>query len=486
MTCCRIAILQPRIVMTSCDGCRLARRGVHDSVTWVSNSTRDNAGKMQPEGSTPGATTPGGTSQDVAARAVGPALAIAGILLIATNLRMPMTSASPLLPRIREDVGLSAASASFLISLPLLCFAVFSPIVPRIAARFGLAHSLFGALVAVNVGIVLRSWVGSFGLWAGTVLIGVGIAIMNVLLPALIKRDFPDQAGTLTGVYSAFQSLMAALAAAVAVPIAGLPGWGWQGALGLTLGAGLIGLAVFAPQVRADHVVRRQQVLARNQVAAAADAGAGSAEVEATVQASAAASPAAARPRSLLRSPLAWVITAFMGFQSTLFYSVLTWWPAIEMSSGISEESAGFHIAVIQASGIVGSLVAGWLMRRDVVGPTVLVAVSTVIVVLAGTMFVPQLALLWALLIGTAQGGLFTVALTLFGARARTPMSAARLSGMAQTFGYVVAASVPPVLGVVREATGSWTASLWILLGVAVITLVAGLVSAKPRYVEEH
>lgn len=175
-----------------------------------------------------------------------------------------------------------------------------------------------------------------------------------------------------------------------------------------------------------------------------------------------------------------------MGFQSTLFYSVLAWWPAIEMSSGISEESAGFHIAVIQASGIVGSLVAGWLMRRGVVGPTVAVAVSTVIVVLVGTMFVPQLALLWALLLGTAQGGLFTVALTLFGARARTPMSAARLSGMAQTFGYVVAASVPPVLGVVREATGSWTASLWILLGIAVITLVAGLVSAKPRYVEEH
>lgn len=439
----------------------------------------------------------------VAARAVSPALAIAGILLIATNLRMPMTSASPLLPRIREDVGLSAASASFLISLPLLCFAVFSPIVPRIAARFGLAHSLFGALIAVNVGIILRSWVGSFGLWAGTVLIGVGIAIMNVLLPALIKRDFPDHAGTLTGVYSAFQSLMAALAAAVAVPIAGLPGWGWQGALGLTLGAGLIGLAVFAPQVRADHVVRRQQVLARNQVATAAsdagassDVGAASAETEATAQANPAiassaaspaeASPAAARPRSLLRSPLAWVITAFMGFQSTLFYSVLTWWPAIEMSSGISEESAGFHIAVIQASGIVGSLVAGWLMRRDVVGSTVAVAVSTVIVVLAGTMLAPQLALLWALLLGTAQGGLFTVALTLFGARARTPMSAARLSGMAQTFGYVVAASVPPVLGVVREATGSWTASLWILLGIAVITLVAGLVSAKPRYVEEH
>lgn len=388
-----------------------------------------------------------------------------------------MTSASPLLPRIKEDVGLSAASASFLISLPLLCFAVFSPIVPRIAARFGLAHSLFGALIAVNVGIVLRSWVGSFGLWAGTILIGVGIAIMNVLLPALIKRDFPDHAGTLTGVYSAFQSLMAALAAAVAVPIAGLPGWGWQGALGLTLGAGLIGVAVFAPQVRADHVMRRQQVLDRQAADAAGNPAA----------ASAATSPAAvARPRSLLRSPLAWVITAFMGFQSTVFYSVLTWWPAIEMSSGISEESAGFHIAVIQASGIVGSLVAGWLMRRDVVGSTVLVAVSTVIVVLAGTMFVPQLALLWALLIGTAQGGLFTVALTLFGARARTPMSAARLSGMAQTFGYVVAASVPPVLGLVREATGSWTASLWILLGIAVITLVAGMVSAKPRYVEEH
>lgn len=449
---------------------------------------RDSAGKKQPEGSTPGIETQGVETPGVAARAVSPALAIAGILLIATNLRMPMTSASPLLPRIREDVGLSAASASFLISLPLLCFAVFSPIVPRLAARFGLAHSLFGALVAVNVGIVLRSWVGSFGLWAGTVLIGVGIAIMNVLLPALIKRDFPDQAGTLTGVYSAFQSLMAALAAAVAVPIAGLPGWGWQGALGLTLGAGLIGLAVFAPQVRADHVVRRQQVLARSQVASeASDAGAGSAETEGTAQASpATASSAAARPRSLLRSPLAWVITAFMGFQSTLFYSVLAWWPAIEMSSGISEESAGFHIAVIQASGIVGSLVAGWLMKRGVVGSTVAVAVSTVIVVLVGTMFVPQLALLWALMIGTAQGGLFTVALTLFGARARTPMAAARLSGMAQTFGYVVAASVPPVLGVVREATGSWTASLWILLGIAVITLVAGLVSAKPRYVEEH
>ena len=330
-------------------------------------------------------------------------------------------------------------------------------------------------------------------------LIGVGIAIMNVLLPALIKRDFPDHAGTLTGVYSAFQSLMAALAAAVAVPIAGLPGWGWQGALGLTLGAGLIGMAVFAPQVRADHVMRRTKILDRQAADAAAAGEMSGAEAPDAVASPAtpasASSPAPApasetappaRPRSLLRSPLAWVITAFMGFQSTLFYSILAWWPAIEMSSGISEESAGFHIAVIQASGIVGSLVAGWLMKRGVVAPTVAVAVSTVITVLVGTMLAPQLALLWALLIGTALGGLFTIALTLFGARARTPMSAARLSGMAQTFGYVIAASVPPVLGVVHEATGSWTASLWILLGIAVITLVAGLVSAKPRYVEEY
>jgi len=182
-------------------------------------------------------------------------VALIGLLLIGANLRAAITSVGPVLGIIQQDQSLSAVAASVLISVPLVAFAIVSPLVPAISAQLGLERSLAAALAALAIGIVLRSAPPQPLLWVGTLLLGVGIALLNVLLPALVKRDFPQAIGQVTGTYSAVQSACAALAAGLAVPVAGESPQGWRLALGIWAGLALIALAVVIPRLRRSRPV---------------------------------------------------------------------------------------------------------------------------------------------------------------------------------------------------------------------------------------
>lgn len=381
-------------------------------------------------------------------------LALVGILIAGANLRAGITTVGPVLDRVRDDLGLSSTTASALISLPVLCFAVFSPIAPGVARRLGLEPAVTVALAILAVGIVTRSVPWAPALWIGTVLLGLAVALINVLLPAMVKRDFSDSAGRVTGAYSVAQAGFAALASGVAVPVAGTTDHGWRLAFGMWTGLALIGLAVFLPQLRSP----------------------------------AAACDVAAAPETPHRLPwgsaLAWQVTLFMGLQSTIYFTTVTWWPAIEEAHGVGRGAAGAHQSIFQLCAIVGSIGAAAGVQRMQRDQRALITVLTLMSAagILGELVLPGVSIVWTALVGVACGGLIVVALALFGLRTRHHAEAAALSGMAQSCGYLLAAAGPIVVGALHDRTSGWTASLVVLLCVVAAQLVSGLGAARHRY----
>src|SRR4051794_28896788 len=242
------------------------------------------------------------------ARAGRNVLIVAGVLLIGAVGRAPITSVGPLVTDVRHDLGLSSAASGLLTTLPLLAFSAFSLIAPRIAGRIGLERSLGLALVLLAGGIVVRSLPTQ--LWTGTLGVGAAIACFNVLLPGVVKRDYPDRVAQLTGGYSATQSVVAAIASGTAVPLAAALGGG-RLALSTWVLLVIVAAAVWAPQVRGGPASGRPTA------------------------------PPAALP---WRRALAWQVTLFMGVQSLCFYVLVTWLPTLERDHGIAPAVAGWHL----------------------------------------------------------------------------------------------------------------------------------------------
>jgi CP family cyanate transporter-like MFS transporter len=313
------------------------------------------------------------------------------------------------------------------------------------------------------VGLVLRSLPGLALLWGGTALIGVAIAILNVVLPALVKRDFPTRIGQITGSYSAVQSLFAALAAGVAVPVAGMSALGWRLPLGMWAVLAVVALAVLAPQLRRHTVVARSQ----DDVSVTAhdlDGG--------------------ARWRSPWRSALGWQVTAFMGMQSVAFYVFITWLPSIETAAGVSAGEAGLHQLFLNGFGIVGSIGCSFLIPRFRDQRLLaMIAPALIIVSAGGILIAPQLSGIWTSVTGVAGGASIVLALSFFGLRTSHHSQAAALSGMAQTVGYSFAAAGPIAAGALHDATGSWTPALAVVIVLQALLVVVGAFAGRARVV---
>ncbi|GAA4841094.1 MFS transporter [Luteimicrobium xylanilyticum] len=394
-------------------------------------------------------------------------LALVGVLLVAANLRASITTVGPVLDDVQRDLRLSSAAGSALISLPLVAFAVVSPVTPALARRLGLERALAGALALLAAGIVLRSVPGPGLLWVGTVLLGVAIAVLNVVLPAVVKRDHPTRIGTLTGAYSAVQASFAALAAGLAVPVAGAATSGWRLALGIWAGLAVVALAFVLPQPSRPSVV-----------AAAEDA-------QALDDTAPEILPDAAGTRSARtpwRTALGWQVTLFMGLQSVTFYVLITWLPSVEHDHGVGASAAGVHLLLLNGCGIVGSLCCSALLHRvpdqrplGLAGPLLFAAA------VAGMLGAPGAAAAWACVAGVAGGLCIVLALSLFGLRTTDHHQAASLSGMAQSVGYLLAAAGPIAFGALHDATGSWRVPLVVLLGVSGGQAVFGTLAGRAR-----
>ena len=379
-----------------------------------------------------------------------PLLLIAGILLIATTLRVAFTGAAPLLDAIRSEYGLTTAQTGLLTTLPLLAFGLVSPLAAGVARRFGIERSLLLAMILICLGIGLRSLPFVSLLFIGTAVIGCGIALGNVLLPGLIKRDFSQHVAKMTGAYSLTMGGAAALGSAMVVPLA-LAGLGWRGALLTLMVFPLLALFVWLPQSR------RQ--------ATAPLTGSG-----------------AIHNRGIWRSALAWQVTLFLGINSLVYYVIIGWLPAILQSIGYSEAQAGSLHGLLQLATAAPGLAIPLILHRlkDQRGIAVLVAMMCAVSAL-GLWFLPGQAVMWTLIFGFGSGATMILGLTFIGLRASSAHQAAALSGMAQALGYLLAACGPPLMGRIHDANGDWHIPLLAVALISLVMAVCGALAGRDR-----
>ncbi|MEU4564135.1 MFS transporter [Actinoplanes sp. NPDC023936] len=370
----------------------------------------------------------------------------ATVFLVALCLRPAITAVGPLLPQISVDEHLGEAAQGLLGALPLLAFALVSPQVHRFARRLGTERAVLAALLVLAAGGVVRSYAGDHGLWVGTAVIGCAIAVGNVLVPVIVKRDYAANVSRATGYYTVCITLAAATASALAVPIAGPTSWRF--ALSVWSLLALLIAVIWLPRTRAS--------------------------------ATPVATPAAPSGVSVWRQPRAWLITAFMGLQSTTFYMLVTWLPTIEIAGGVSERTAGLHLFLFQGMGIIGGLTIPFLLRHPRHRPLgAVVASLPVLLAIIGLLTAPALAVAWTTIAGLGQGAALVTALTLISLGGRDHAETTRLSGMAQSLGYLLAASGPFLAGLLAERTGAWTASLFLVAGFALLQIAAGAAAAR-------
>jgi CP family cyanate transporter-like MFS transporter len=390
-------------------------------------------------------------------RRAGVVLLVAGIMVLALNLRAAITSLPPVFPDLAARLHLSTAGVTLLATIPVLCFGVFSGVAAPLSRRFGEERVLLGALALLATGLALRGALPGWLLYPGTVLGTAAIALMNVLLPSLIKRRQPRRAGLLIGVYLLCLALGSVLGSLLAVPLYRDTGHvAWLGGpvrftLWLWAIPAVIAFAVWLPQWR----YRTRP-------------GPGDA--------------AAARV-SVARHLLAWQVTAFMGLQSLTYYATLSWLPTLFADRGMSAAQAGDLSALMNFGNAVTALLIPVLAHR-MAGQRAL-AVPTVIGTaagIAGALYAPLGgAWAWVLLLGLSQGASLSLAIFFTVARSPDPVTAASLSALAQSGGYLLATTGPLAVGLLHDATRGWDVPIALLLVLCAAELVSGWLAGRDR-----
>ncbi|KPX04888.1 CynX/NimT family MFS transporter [Pseudomonas syringae] len=381
-----------------------------------------------------------------------PWLLLLGLVLVALNLRPALSSVAPLLNEVSASLGMSAAEAGLLTTLPVLCLGLFAPLAPILARRFGSERVVLVVLLTLASGLAVRSLFGEVGLFTGSLLAGASIGVIGVLLPGIVKRDFPHKAGAMTGVYTMALCLGAAIAAGSTVPLSQYVGDSWQIGLVFWLIPALIAALFWFPQARAMHGSHRDVY----------------------------------RVRGLLRDPLAWQVTLYMGLQSSLSYIVFGWLPSILIGRGLTPTQAGLLLSGSIIAQVISALAVPYLATRGKDQRlAIMLVMSLTLTGLFGCLYAPLGGLWgWAILLGIGQGGTFSLALALIVLRSRDSHVAANLSSMAQGFGYTIASTGPFAVGVVHDMTGSWSAIGWIFAVLGLGAIIAGMGAGRARHVQ--
>lgn len=360
------------------------------------------------------------------------------LVLIALNLRPLFSSFSALLPEILNATGISSFTAGLLTTLPVFCLGLFAPIAPKLGERIGMERTLLLAVLLLAFGTFLRGAGPVVLMFAGTTLAGACIATCNVLLPGIVKRDFPDKAALLTGFYTMALSGGAAIAAAFTLPVYRALDNSWQQALALwALPAVVVGVLWGVLTWRLKH--KR-----------AANKG---------------------KITGLWRDKTAWQLTFFMGLQSSLAFTVFGWLSPILRERGLDGITAGAVVSVAIGTQLIACLLVPTIAvrsRSQSLLNVVLIAFATI--AMLAMLFMPLWSVwYWAVLQGIGLGGLIAAAMTQIVLRSPNPRVASHLSGMVQFIGYMIASIVPLLIGIIHDLTGTYTASalLFVFIGLA-------------------
>ncbi|WP_042349447.1 CynX/NimT family MFS transporter [Bacillus massiliigorillae] len=378
-----------------------------------------------------------------------------GMVLVAFNLRPALTGVGPITSFIQGDLGISASLIGFLTMLPLIAFGFMSLGAPALGAKVGNSKAILIALIVLIIGISLRSIGGIELLFLGTILIGIGIATGNVLVPSFVKESFPKKASLFVGVYSAVLSFGAAIGSGITAPIA--TSSNWRIALACSGILVILALIVWIPVTIKN---RHNQSHSRGK-----------------------------RPAFPLSQSLAWFVTLFMGIQSLLFYSLVNWMPTMLEDRGVSISMAGTIVMVMQLASLPAILVIPYLAEKYDNQKVLATSIGIVYFIgLVGVFYLPA-SLSWlfisSIITGLAQGASVCLALLFVNLRAKTPSQVMVLSGMAQSFGYFIAAIGPISFGVLHDVAHSWTPVIICLLVFTLILSLAGWRAGRRGYIVE-
>lgn len=396
--------------------------------------------------------------------------AVLAVVLTALSLRSAVTSVGVELGDLRAALSMSGGTAGLLTALPVICFAVFGALTPALTRRVGALRVVVGGLVADVLGLAVRAMTSASVTFLAASLVALaGIAVANITLPVLIRRYFPDRFGLMTGVFSMCVMLGVGIPAAATVPIGAATGQDWRAGLAAWAAPALLAILPWI-------LLSRWSGRADADPAGPDDRPAGQRG----------AGPAAGSLR-LARDPTALGLAAFFGLQSLGAYAVMGWLPAIYHDAGLPEQTSGLLLALTVALAIPLSLLLPPLAARLHHQRALVVAISTAgLAGYAGLLIAPAvLPWLWAVLLTAAQLG-FPLAISLIGLRAREPSTMAQLSGFVQSTGYTLAAAGPLTIGVLRDATGAWTAPLAVLLGCMALQLLTGLAAARAGHIDRQ
>lgn len=371
------------------------------------------------------------------------------LMLVAFNLRPALSTIGPLLATIRDDTGLGAGGAAILTTLPVLCLGIACALAAPLIRRIGPDLAVLAGSTILAAGLTLRGLGGLGPLFAGTALAAIGIGLDNVLLPALVKRGFAGNSGLMTGLYTMTLCLGAAAGAGAAIPVEHALGGGWPSALAVWSLPALVGAFAWIPFARGT------------------------------------ASTAAPSIGRLLRNPLAWWVTGFMGLQSSLAYILFGWLPLLLQGRGLTPLDAGLYASLTTLVQAPGALLVAMLAARARDQRAWIVAIpaltATAFLVLA--LGADELRIPAACALGFGIGGCFGLGLTLIVLRAADAASAAGLSAMAQGIGYTGASLGPLAFGLAHEATGGWNAPAVLFVGIATAAILIGQAAGRDRKV---
>ncbi len=372
-----------------------------------------------------------------------------GILLVAFNLRPSITAVGPLIPIIREDLGLSNGWAGFLTTLPLLTFATFSLFSAAIGKRLGNAKAILLAMIILLTGTAVRVQGGAFLLYLGTGLTGIGIVICNVLLIPLIKNRLPHKIGIVTAAYTTGMTLFAAIASGLSAPFAIDFEMGWRGSLLSWAVLILLGLLVWFPQVKnlKPAVTSEAEDIKVN----------------------------------VWKSRLAWYVSSFMGIQSLLFFTLVAWLPDMMMDRGLSAVEAGALISIMQLVGLSGTFLAPIIVVKfkDQVQVAWVLGVAYFLGFSSLFFHVLWINYIGLALVGLSMGSSISLAYMLIGLRTIAEKTTASLSGMAQSTGYYLAALGPVLFGIAFDIFHNWDFLIYLMLICSVLFTFFGVKSGK-------
>jgi CP family cyanate transporter-like MFS transporter len=376
-----------------------------------------------------------------------------GIIFVSFNLRAPITSVGPIIDLIQTEYSLSNSMAGFITTVPLLAFAIFSPFVAKINHKFGHGLTMSGGLIFIIIGELVRSYTGVFGLFIGTIFIGLGIAIGNVLIPSVIKHKFKKNVGNIISIYITSMCISAALGAGVSIPATNL--FGWNASLAMWGILAFTALLIWLPQLKRSEEYNNSDDLAIQ---------------EAMIS------------KSIWKSPLAWWVTLYMGTQSLLFYTLIAWIPSIIIFKGLDSHFAGMMVLFFQLVGLPATLlvpiIANKIKHQKLIATIIALnyLLGMILFLFATSSFEIIISMVF---IGIGMGGSISLAIGFITLRTPHSKKAAELSGMSQSAGYLLAAVGPILLGFMFDITKSWTSSIIVLIVAVVLLTLFGLKAGR-------